>query len=35
MQNSYCYFKNEKCKYFPCHKVEKETILSAFFVTAR
>ena len=20
MENSYCYFKNEKCEYFPCHK---------------
>ena len=31
MQNSYCYFKNEKCKYFPCHKVEKETDFNCLF----
>ena len=20
MQNSYCYFRNENCEFFPCHK---------------
>ena len=31
MENSYRYFKNEKCKYFPCHKVEKETDFNCLF----
>lgn len=24
MENSYKYFKNKDCKYFPCHKTETE-----------
>ena len=31
MENSYRYFKNEKCKYFPCHKVEKEAEFNCLF----
>ena len=30
MEN-YKYFKNEKCEYFPCHKVEDEEFFNCLF----
>lgn len=31
MQNSYRYFKNEQCKYFPCHKIEEGQDFNCLF----
>ena len=30
MENSFCYYKNEKCIYFPCHKTESENFNCMF-----
>ena len=31
MQNSYRYFNNEQCKYFPCHKIEEGQDFNCLF----
>lgn len=30
MKNSFCYFKNIGCEYFPCHKTDGETFNCLF-----
>lgn len=31
MNNSYKYYKNTDCKYFPCHKVKDDKIFNCMF----
>lgn len=31
MENSYRYFQNNECKYFPCHKVENNDKFNCLF----
>ena len=31
MNNSYCFFQNKECKYFPCHKVADSSDFSCLF----
>lgn len=31
MKNSYCFFRNEECEYFPCHKVEHSDNFNCLF----
>ena len=31
MKNSYCFFRNEECEYFPCHKVENTDSFNCLF----
>ena len=31
MENSYRFFQNRDCKYFPCHKVKDETEFNCLF----
>jgi Zn-finger protein len=31
MEQSYRYFKNEKCRYFPCHSIDKDSDFNCLF----
>ena len=31
MDNSYCFFQNKECEYFPCHKVADSSNFSCLF----
>ena len=31
MDNSYCFFQNKECEYFPCHKVADSSDFSCLF----
>ena len=31
MKNSYCFFQNKDCAYFPCHKVEDDSNFNCLF----
>ena len=31
MKNSYSFFRNHECEYFPCHKVENDENFNCFF----
>ena len=31
MENSYRYFKNDQCKYYPCHKIEEGQDFNCLF----
>ena len=31
MDNSYCFFQNKECEYFPCHKVADSSAFSCLF----
>ena len=30
MENSYCYFENRACRYYPCHEVENDEMNCLF-----
>ena len=32
MENSYRYFKNDQCKYYPCHKIEEGQDFNCLFL---